>query len=93
MITPVTVDKLGEAERGSVWRCYDCTVAWIAGAKSVATRTGRTSVAAWCRLDGMEWIPLGRMPAGPFFRIDNPVFDDFRYPGGAPSVIGRHRDE
>ena len=73
-----TVDTLTPADRGTVWRCTAFTVAWIENAKTVATRTGTTKVAAWCRLDYHTWIPLGQMPAGPFYEIEHPDFSDYR---------------
>jgi hypothetical protein len=64
-LTMKKVDELGEADRESVWRCPDCTVAWIRG--------------HWCRLNRHQWAPLAEMPAGPFYRIDHPdYFSDFR---------------
>jgi hypothetical protein len=63
------VDALTPADRGTVWRCPAFTVAWIEDSKTVATRTGTTKVAAWCRLDWRTWIPLDPMPAGPFHEI------------------------
>jgi hypothetical protein len=65
-----TVETLGEAERGSVWRCPDCTMAWVDG--------------GWCRLStypGVTWTPLTTMPAGPFYdlgAIDQLDYSDYR---------------
>jgi hypothetical protein len=60
----VTVETLGEAEKPWVWRCHQCTLAFVDG--------------AWHRMDKAQWIPLTVMPPGPFHRIDNPVFSDYR---------------
>lgn len=74
-----TVQTLTRDDRGSVWRCADCTVAWREDAKTVNTRTGTTKVAAWCRLDYHTWTPLDHMPAGPFHDLGtHPDFSDFR---------------
>jgi hypothetical protein len=64
-----TVDALTPADRGTVWRCPAFTVAWIEDSKTVATRTGTTRIAAWCRLDWHTWIPLDPMPSGPFYEL------------------------
>jgi hypothetical protein len=63
-LTMKTVDELGEADRGSVWRCPAFTVAWIDG--------------QWCRLNRREWIALTAMPSGPFHEIEHPNFGDYR---------------
>jgi hypothetical protein len=60
----VTVDALGDDEQGWVWRCYECALAFVDG--------------EWCRLGQNQWIPLAVMPDGPFFRIEDPVFGDYR---------------
>ena len=60
----ITVDTLGDAEKDWVWRCCQCALAWVDG--------------AWQRLDNRQWIPLDELPPGPFFRIDNPNFGDYR---------------
>jgi hypothetical protein len=74
-----TVDTLTPADRGTVWRCTDCTVAWIEAAKTVATRTATTKVAAWCRLDWHTWTVLEHMPSGPFYDLgEHPDFSDYR---------------
>jgi hypothetical protein len=81
-----TVDILTPADRGTVWRCSAFTVAWIEDSKTVATRTGTTTVAAWCRLDFHQWIPLDPMPAGPFHELGTMAqlnFSDYRYQGFA----------
>lgn len=65
-----TVNTLIEADRGSVWRCSDCTLAWREG--------------AWCRLDTLgspTWTPLNYTPQGPFYDlgpIDKLSYSDFR---------------
>lgn len=76
-----TVQALTRDDRGFVWRCADCTVAWIEDSKTVMTRGGTTKVAAWCRLDYHTWTPLDPVPAGPFHelgRFDEVDFSDFR---------------
>lgn len=60
----ITVDTIGEAEQDSVWRCSQCTLAFVDG--------------GWHRMDNRQWIPLQQMPSGPFYRIDNPNFSDYR---------------
>jgi hypothetical protein len=64
------VEALGEAEQGWVWRCAQFTVSCVDG--------------EWCWLNRHDWIPLTSMPSGPFFRIDNPDFSDYR-----DSLFGR----
>lgn len=74
-----TVDALTPADRGTVWRCADCTMKWFDNVKRVATRTGTTLIGAWCRLDYHTWTVLEYMPSGPFYDLgEHPDFSDYR---------------
>lgn len=93
-----TVQTLTRDDRGSVWRCADCTVAWREDAKTVNTRTGTTKVAAWCRLDTLgspTWTPLQTMPNGPFHDlgpIDKLSYSDFRNAPDNPALRAAIRE-
>lgn len=62
------LDTLGEAEQdGTVWRCSDCTMAWVGG--------------AWFRLSTfptVTWTLITEMPKGPFWELKGVSYDDYR---------------